>query len=131
MGLKLYCGPPVLATDTKTVEQRLNCRVNLYEFRKGHSVTPEDARLGHLQPCCMSAASVRTFVQPIAAGLDPVTKPYICVMNLIGCIDEPTNFVISDTCEEQCYGMCETLWEPDHGPDELFEASAQALMNAL
>ncbi|KAH8034529.1 hypothetical protein HPB51_025448 [Rhipicephalus microplus] len=130
MGLKLYCGPPVLATDTKTVEQRLNCRVNLYEFRKGHSVTPET--LGSVISNLLYERRFGPyFVQPIAAGLDPVTKPYICVMNLIGCIDEPTNFVISDTCEEQCYGMCETLWEPDMGPDELFEASAQALMNAL
>ncbi|KAL3250130.1 hypothetical protein MRX96_055728 [Rhipicephalus microplus] len=52
-------------------------------------------------------------------------------MDLIGCIDEPTDFVVSGTCEEQCYGMCETLWEPDMGPDELFEATAQALMNAF
>ncbi|KAL3247736.1 hypothetical protein MRX96_056813 [Rhipicephalus microplus] len=31
----------------------------------------------------------------------------------------------------QGYDTCETLWEPDMGPDELFEATAQALMNAF
>ncbi|KAH8039632.1 hypothetical protein HPB51_008225 [Rhipicephalus microplus] len=52
-------------------------------------------------------------------------------MDLISCIDGPTDLVVSGMCEEQCYGMCETLWEPDMGPDELFEATAQALMNAF
>ena len=27
--------------------------------------------------------------------------------------------------------MCETLWKPDLGPDELFEVISQAFLNAL
>jgi 20S proteasome alpha/beta subunit len=66
------------------------------------------------------------FVEPIVAGLDPVTfEPYICNMDLIGCITEPVDFVAGGTCEEQLMGMCETLWEPNMGPEQLFECISQ------
>ena len=29
------------------------------------------------------------------------------------------------------YGMCESLWEPDLEPDDLFETIAQALINGF
>merc|ERR1719427_607587 len=64
--------------------------------------------------------------------LGPFTfKPYICNMDLIGCITEPVDFVAGGTCEEQLMGMCETLWEPKMKPDQLFECISQAVMNAM
>ena len=54
------------------------------------------------------------FVEPVIAGLDPITfEPYISSMDLIGCPMETNDFVVSGTCSEQMYGMCESLWEPD------------------
>uniref|UniRef100_A0A1E1XFG1 Proteasome subunit beta n=1 Tax=Amblyomma aureolatum TaxID=187763 RepID=A0A1E1XFG1_9ACAR len=131
MGPKLYCGLPGLATDTQTVAQRLKFRINLYELREGRKITPKT--IGSVISNLLYERRFGPyFVQPVVAGLDPVTnEPYICAMDLIGCIDSPKDFVVAGTCEEQCYGMCETLWEPDMGPDELFEATAQALMNAF
>lgn len=52
-------------------------------------------------------------------------------MDLIGCLNEPPDFVVSGTCAEQAFGMCESLWEPNLGPDQLFETISQALMNAF
>ncbi|KAH9524556.1 Proteasome subunit beta type-3 [Bulinus truncatus] len=52
-------------------------------------------------------------------------------MDLIGCPMETNDFVVSGTCSEQMYGMCESLWEPDLEPDDLFETISQALMNAF
>ena len=72
------------------------------------------------------------FVEPIVAGLDPKTgSPFICNMDLIGCVTKPNDFVVGGTADEQLLGMCETLWSPGMGPDELFEATAQALMNGV
>ncbi|KOB68744.1 Proteasome subunit beta type, partial [Operophtera brumata] len=66
------------------------------------------------------------FVEPVIAGLDPYThQPYVCNMDLIGCPNEPEDFVVSGTCSEQLYGMCEALWEPNLKPDELFETISQ------
>jgi 20S proteasome subunit beta 3 len=71
-------------------------------------------------------------VEPVIAGLDPKTfEPYVCNMDLIGCINEPEDFVVGGTCTEQLYGMCETLWEPDLEPDDLFETISQALISAV
>lgn len=72
------------------------------------------------------------FVEPIVAGLDPKTyKPYVCAMDLIGCINQPEDFVVEGTCAKQLYGMCESLWQPDMSPEELFETISQALVNAF
>lgn len=46
------------------------------------------------------------FVEPIIAGLDPKTnEPFIASTDLIGCITEPEDFVVSGTCADQLYGM--------------------------
>merc|ERR1712137_1496043 len=63
------------------------------------------------------------FVEPIVAGLDPITfEPYICSMDLIGCVTEPKDFVTGGTPEEQLMGMCETTWEPNMGPTSSLSA---------
>jgi 20S proteasome alpha/beta subunit len=72
------------------------------------------------------------YVEPIVAGLDPTTfEPYICNMDLIGSMTEPLDFVAGGTCEEQLMGMCETLWEPNMGPEQLFECISQVLVSYL
>ena len=54
------------------------------------------------------------FIEPVIAGLDPHTfEPYCTSMDLIGCPMETDDFVVSGTCNEQMYGMCEALWKPD------------------
>ena len=50
--------------------------------------------------------------------------------DLIGCITEPVDFVAGGTCEEQLMGMCETLWEPNMKPDQLFECISQVIFLA-
>jgi len=71
------------------------------------------------------------FVEPIVVGMDPKTdQPYLCSFDLIGCVSEPKDFVVSGTCDEQMFGMCETLWRKDLGPEELFEVISQSLVNA-
>lgn len=54
------------------------------------------------------------YTEPVIAGLDPIThEPFICSLDLIGCPMVTDDFVVSGTCSEQMYGMCESLWEPD------------------
>lgn len=53
-------------------------------------------------------------MEPVIAGLDPKTnEPFIAAMDLIGCPMVTDDFVVSGTCTEQLYGMCESLWRPD------------------
>lgn len=71
------------------------------------------------------------FVEPVIAGLDKNNAPFICGMDLIGCINLTDNFIVSGTSAPNLYGMCESLWEPDLEPEDLFETISQALMNAV
>jgi 20S proteasome subunit beta 3 len=131
MGPHLYVGLPGLATDTVTVFQRLRFRLNLYELRENRRVQPETFA-SMVSNLLYERRFGPYFVEPVVAGLDAKTgEPYICNMDLIGCLNEPKDFVVGGTCSEQLYGMCEALWEPDLGPEDLFETISQALVNAM
>lgn len=129
-GPKLFVGLPGLATDTKTVYQRLRFRINMYELRENRRIKPKTLS-SLLSSFLYEKRFGPYFIEPIVAGIDEKTgEPFISCMDLIGCDTEMEDFAVSGTCIEQLYGMCETLWEPNLDPDELFEVAAQALINA-
>lgn len=131
MGPHLYVGLPGLATDTITVSQRLKFRLNMYELRENRRIKPQTFA-SVVSNLLYERRFGPYFVEPVIAGLNPETnQPYIANMDLIGCLNEPDDFVVSGTCAEQAFGMCEALWEPNLGPDDLFETISQALMNAF
>lgn len=71
------------------------------------------------------------FVGPIVAGLNSKSgKPFICGFDSIGCIDFAKDFIVSGTASDQLFGMCESLYEPDLEPEDLFECISQSLLNA-
>jgi len=130
VGPKLFMSMPGLVTDSQTVENRLRFRVNAYELRETKQITPRV--LGALVSNLLYEHRFGPyFVEPVIAGLDPKTnEPFLCAFDLIGCANEPEDFVVGGTCEEQLYGMCESLWKPDLSPDDLFEVISQSLVNA-
>merc|ERR1711860_365283 len=131
MGPRLYMGLAGLATDVQTVSQRLNFRLNLYELRENRRIKPKTF-LSMVSNLLYERRFGPYFVEPVIAGLDAKTgEPYVASLDLIGCPMITDDFVVSGTCSEQMYGMCESLWEPDLSPDDLFETISQALMNAV
>lgn len=131
VGPRLFLGLAGLQSDILTVRDRLAFRKNLYEVQENRKMRPETYS-AMVSNFLYERRFGPYFVEPIIAGLDQVSgKPFICNMDLIGCPNQPEDFVVVGTCEEQLYGMCETLWEPDLTPDQLFEVMAQALMNAF
>uniref|UniRef100_A0A1B6CDZ5 Proteasome subunit beta n=1 Tax=Clastoptera arizonana TaxID=38151 RepID=A0A1B6CDZ5_9HEMI len=130
MGPHLYVGLPGLATDTQTVYNKLRFRKNLYELKENRRISPEvfSAMLSNL---LYEKRFGPFFIEPVVAGLHPKTfKPFVSSMDLIGCQNIPEDFVVSGTCSDQLYGMCEVLWQPDLEADDLFEVISQALVNA-
>jgi len=131
MGPHLYLGLAGLGTDITTAYEKLRFRVNMYELREGRRMKPKTFA-SVVSNFLYERRFGPYFVEPIVAGLDPVTsEPYVSVYDLIGCKEEVTDFAVSGTCAEQLYGMCEVLWEKDMEPDDLFEAISQALVNAF
>ncbi len=71
------------------------------------------------------------FVEPVIAGLDADGTPFITATDLIGAGVTTDDFVVAGTCSENLYGMCESLYEKDMGPDRLFETVSQVLLSAF
>lgn len=72
------------------------------------------------------------FVSPVIAGINQHTKqPFVCGFDSIGCINFAKDFIVSGTAENQLFGTCESLWEPDMEPEDLFETISQALLNSV
>ena len=47
-------------------------------------------------------------------GLDEKTnKPYVSSLDLIGCPMVVDDFVVSGTCSDQMFGICESLYKPN------------------
>ncbi|XP_015911341.1 proteasome subunit beta type-3 [Parasteatoda tepidariorum] len=130
LGPRLYVGLPGLATDTATVAQKLQFRVNMYELREDRKMRPAVLQ-SVLSNLLYEMRFGPFFVSPIVAGLEPGTnEPYICGLDVIGSGRPVEDFVVSGTCEDQAFGMCEALWEKDMEPDILFEKISQALVNS-
>ena len=54
------------------------------------------------------------FIEPVIAMLDPLTgEPFVGSCDNIGCPMVPKDFALTGTCNEELYGMCEQLWEPN------------------
>jgi len=127
----LWVGLPGLATDTQTVKEKLQFRTNMYELREGRDIKPKTFA-AMLSNMLYERRFGPFFTEPIVVGIDPKTKEtFLCAMDLIGCQTFPDDFVVAGTAEEQLFGMCEALWEPEMNPEQLFEACSQALLNAV
>lgn len=131
MGPHLFLGLAGLATDVQTVSQRLKFRLNLYELQENRHVKAKTFS-SMVSNILYERRFGPYFVEPIVAGLDPKTgETFISVCDLIGqaCVVE--DFAVIGTSNEQLYGMCEVLWQPNLEPEDLFECISQSLMNAF
>ncbi|KAI9020821.1 nucleophile aminohydrolase [Phycomyces nitens] len=126
---KSFIGLPGLATDVLTLSERFRFKVNMYKMQEERDIEPKT--LAHVVSSTLYERRFGPyFVEPVVAGLDKNNKPFICSMDLIGCINFAKDFVVSGTAGPNLYGMCESLWEPDMEPEDLFETISQALLNA-
>lgn len=128
---KTYLGLTGLASDVLTLKELFRFKTNLYKLREDRSIEP--STLANLISSSLYERRFGPwFVSPIVAGLDSKTnKPFICGFDSIGCIDFSHDFIVSGTASDQLYGMCESLYEPNLEPEELFETISQALLNAV
>jgi len=130
MGKKLFIGLPGLATDVMTFANELKFHTNLYNLSENREMAPRTF-LSMVSNFLYKRRFGPYFIEPVIAGLDPKTdEPFIASTDLIGCPMITNDFVVAGTCLEQLYGMCETLYQPDMEPDQLFETISQCLLNA-
>lgn len=127
----VFLGLTGLATDVITLSETFRYKTNLYKLREDRPIEPET-----LAQLVSSSLYERRFgpyfVGPVVAGLNSKTgKPFIAGFDMIGCIDEAKDFIVSGTASDQLFGMCESLYEPNLEPEDLFETISQSLLNAV
>ena len=74
-------------------------------------------------------------MSPVIAGLDKVGeneyKPIICTYDSIGYREHSGVFEVAGTGSELLYGVCETFYKENMGPEELFEVISNSLLAGL
>lgn len=127
---KLMVGFSGLATDVQTVKQELEYRISLYNLREERNMAPKV--LTHLLSTMLYEKRFGPYyMEPVIAGLDENNKPFLATMDLIGAMSTTADFCVGGNCTGNLYGMAESLWRPDLGPDELFETLAQSLLSSV
>merc|ERR1712137_199490 len=124
----LYLGLAGLATDAETLSQKLKFKHNIYKLREERNIKP--STFGHLVSSTLYEKRFGPFFcSPVIAGLEDDGKAYLCGMDTIGAMETADDFMVAGTAPDSLYGMCESMWRKDLGPDELFETVAQCLMS--
>ncbi|KAI9216169.1 nucleophile aminohydrolase [Blastocladiella britannica] len=127
---RLMYGMAGLGTDVQTLSERFRMKTNLYKLREERDIEPKT--FAHLVSSTLYEKRFGPyFIEPIVAGLDKNGEPFICSADLIGCLNFAKDFCVAGTASQNLYGMCETVWREDLEPEELFEATSQALLNAV
>lgn len=127
---KLYLGLTGLMSDVMTLDQLFRFKLEMYEMRENRKIKPNT--FANLVSSTLYGKRFGPyFSEPVIAGLDKNNKPYLCSMDLLGCIAEEKDFAVAGTCAESLLGTCETFYRPDLGPDDLFETISQSLLAAL
>ncbi|PVU98957.1 hypothetical protein BB559_001127 [Furculomyces boomerangus] len=122
---KTYVGLPGLATDVQTLYKS-----NMYRLNEQRDIEPK--AFAHMVSSTLYEKRFGPYyIEPIVAGLDKNNNPYICGMDLLGCMDVAHDFIVAGSADENLKGMCENLWEADLEPEDLFETISQALLNAV
>ncbi|KAI6242713.1 Proteasome subunit beta [Aphelenchoides fujianensis] len=127
---RLYVGLAGFHSDCQTVLDHLQFQKGLYELRENRKLSPKVATT-LVSNLLYKRRFGYYFINPLVAGLDPVTfKPFVADTDIIGNITQPRDFVAVGNAAEYALGVCEGFWRENMGPDELFEATAQALLAA-
>lgn len=127
---KLYLGLTGLMTDVTTLDQLFRFKLEMYEMRENRKIKPKT--FANLVSSTLYGKRFGPyFSEPVIAGLDKDNKPFLCSMDLLGCIAEADDFAVAGTCAESLLGTCETFYRPNLEPDDLFETVSQSLLAAL
>eukprot|EP00834_Sanchytrium_tribonematis_P004011 NODE_177_length_14091_cov_0.996141.p8 type:complete len:191 gc:universal NODE_177_length_14091_cov_0.996141:8094-8666(+) len=127
---KVLVAFPGLATDTQQLMQLLKYHTNIYSLEHHREITAKECAnlISHL---LYEKRFGPYFVEPIVCGFDADNQPFICSMDVIGCINYANDFVVGGTAEHSLFGMAENLVSDNLNPDELFECTSQCMLNGV
>ena len=113
---------------------RFRYLVNMFTIKESRAIEP--STFAHLVSSTLYSRRFGPyFTEPVLAGLERTPsggfKPYIAGADLIGCLNFAEDFIVAGTASDKLFGVAEGLWEPDLGPEDLFETISQTLLNSV
>eukprot|EP00892_Ulva_mutabilis_P008105 jgi/Ulvmu1/5667/UM024_0014.1 len=127
---KLFVGLSGLATDQQTLFAQLRFRHNMYKLCEERDMRP--ATFAHMVSNTLYEKRFGPyFCAPVIAGIDDEGTPFLAGMDTIGAMETAKDFMVQGTAPETLYGVCESFWRPGMKPDELFQATSQALLSGV
>ncbi|KAI0068719.1 N-terminal nucleophile aminohydrolase [Artomyces pyxidatus] len=131
---RLYMGLPGLATDVITLREKFRYLTNMFHIKESRPLQP--STFAHLLSSTLYERRFGPyFCEPVLAGLELTPsgtyQPYIAGTDLIGCLNFAKDFIVAGTASDKLFGVAEGLWEPDLGPEDLFETISQTLLNSV
>ena len=125
---KLFIGMSGLATDMHTLRATFEFKHKLYELRENRVMEPKTFA-SVVSTTLYEKRFGPYYVEPVVAGLDKENKPYITGMDLIGAAAPTDNFVVAGNNSESLFGVCESMYKENLGPEALFEVISQCLLS--
>lgn len=123
---KAVLGVSGLATDVQTLYVYINfCsteilkyKTDLFKLQENRAISPKSLAFlisstlySKRSVACFYIRFSPFFVEPIVAGIDSNSQPFICSTDVIGCINFAKDFVVSGTASPNLYGICESFYE--------------------
>ncbi|KAJ4175350.1 proteasome core particle subunit beta 3 [Fusarium falciforme] len=95
----VFLGITSLATDVTTLNEMFRYKTNLYKLKEERAIEPET--FTQLVSSSLYERFGPYFVGPVVAGINSKSgKPFIAGFDLIGCIDEAKDFIVSGTASD-------------------------------
>jgi len=117
-----------LASDMHTLKQTFEFKHKLYELRENRVMEP-NTFASVVSTTLYEKRFGPYYVEPVIAGLDKQSKPYVTGMDLIGAAAPTENFVVAGNNSESLFGVCESMYKENLEPEELFEVISQCLLS--
>ena len=125
---RLFLAMSGLASDMHTLKATFEFKHKLYELRENRVMEPKTFA-SVVSTTLYEKRFGPYYVEPVIAGLDKASKPYITGMDLIGAAAPTENFVVAGNNSESLFGVCESMYKENLEPEELFEVISQCLLS--
>ena len=127
---RLLLGLSGLATDAETLHKKFTMKHNLYRLREERDIRP--STFASLVSATLYEHRFGPFFcEPIVAGLEPEGTPFISGMDSLGAMEKSTDFMCAGTNTASLLGICESMYQPGLGPEELFELVSQCMLSGM
>ena len=127
---RLLLGLSGLASDAVTLHKKFTMKHNLYRLREERDIRPSTfASL--VSSTLYEHRFGPFFCEPVVAGLEPEGTPYISGMDSLGAMEKSEDFMCAGTNSASLLGICESMYRPGLGPEELFELVSQCMLSGM